>query len=304
MPGPTFHDVKNEPCASAYNAVISSLYDDLSMTLSHGPLGQSVAYASQYDPSLLFPIARAHNRQALDLVAGTLPFTGVDLWNAYELSWLDAKGKPRVAMATFSVPADSPNIIESKSFKLYLNSFNQTRLVNSAALRGRLERDLSAAAGAPVGLDFILPQRFSELRMGELDGTYIDKLDIEIDTYEPAPELLRTRPGDPVDETLCSRLLKSNCPVTGQPDWASVQIRYRGAPIDRESLLRYVISFRQHAEFHEHCVERIFTDIMQACAPEQLTVYARYTRRGGLDINPWRSNVEAAPPPDVRTVRQ
>ncbi|MCG7325489.1 NADPH-dependent 7-cyano-7-deazaguanine reductase QueF [Achromobacter sp. ACRQX] len=274
------------------------------MTLSHGPLGQSVAYASQYDPSLLFPIARSHNRTALNLTAGNLPFTGVDLWNAYELSWLDAKGKPRVAMATFSVPADSPNIIESKSFKLYLNSFNQTRLVNSAALRGRLERDLSAAAGAPVGLDFFLPQRFSELQMGELDGIYIDKLDIEIDTYEPAPELLRTRAGDVVEETLASRLLKSNCPVTGQPDWATVQIRYRGKPIDRESLLRYVVSFRQHAEFHEHCVERIFSDIMQACGPEQLTVYARYTRRGGLDINPWRSNFEAAPPADVRTVRQ
>ena len=274
------------------------------MTLSHGPLGQSVAYASQYDPSLLFPIARSHNRAALNLTAGNLPFTGVDLWNAYELSWLDAKGKPRVAMATFSVPADSPNIIESKSFKLYLNSFNQTRLVNSAALRGRLERDLSAAAGAPVGLDFFLPQRFSELQMGEMDGIYIDKLDIEIDTYEPAPQVLRTRPGNVVQETLASRLLKSNCPVTGQPDWASVQIRYRGVPIDRESLLRYVVSFRQHAEFHEHCVERIFSDIMQACAPEQLTVYARYTRRGGLDINPWRSNFEAAPPADVRTVRQ
>ncbi|MGN6457176.1 MAG: NADPH-dependent 7-cyano-7-deazaguanine reductase QueF [Achromobacter mucicolens] len=274
------------------------------MTLSHGPLGQSVAYASQYDPSLLFPIARSHNRAALNLNDGNLPFTGVDLWNAYELSWLDAKGKPRVAMATFSVPADSPNIIESKSFKLYLNSFNQTRLVNSAALRGRLERDLSAAAGAPVGLDFFLPQRFSELQMGELDGIYIDKLDIEIDTYEPAPELLRTRPGDVVEETLASRLLKSNCPVTGQPDWATVQIRYRGKPIDRESLLRYVVSFRQHAEFHEHCVERIFSDLMQACGPEHLTVYARYTRRGGLDINPWRSNFEAAPPADRRTVRQ
>lgn len=304
MPGAAFHDAKNDGFGSAYNAVISTFSDDLPMTLSHGPLGQSVTYVSQYDPSLLFPIARAHNRQALNLANGPLPFTGVDLWNAYELSWLDAKGKPRVAMATFSVPADSPNIIESKSFKLYLNSFNQTRLVNSAALRGRLERDLSAAAGAPVGLDFILPQRFGELRMGELDGIYIDKLDIEIDTYEPAPELLRARPGDVVEETLCSRLLKSNCPVTGQPDWASVQIRYRGQPIDRESLLRYVISFRQHAEFHEHCVERIFTDIMQACAPEQLTVYARYTRRGGLDINPWRSNVETAPPADVRTVRQ
>lgn len=304
MPGAAFHDAKNAALATAYNAVISTFSDTLSMTLSHGPLGQSVTYVSQYDPSLLFPIARAHNREALNLASGPLPFKGVDLWNAYELSWLDAKGKPRVAMATFSVPADSPNIIESKSFKLYLNSFNQTRLVNSAALRGRLERDLSAAAGAPVGLDFILPQRFGELRMGELDGIYIDKLDIEIDTYEPAPELLRTRAGDVVEETLCSRLLKSNCPVTGQPDWASVQVRYRGRPIDRESLLRYVISFRQHAEFHEHCVERIFTDIMQACAPEQLTVYARYTRRGGLDINPWRSNFETAPPADVRTVRQ
>lgn len=274
------------------------------MTLSHGPLGQSVSYVSQYDPTLLFPIARSHNRAALNLADDKLPFTGVDLWNTYELSWLDAKGKPRIAMATFSVPADSPNIIESKSFKLYLNSFNQTRLVNSAALRGRLERDLSAAAGAPVGLDFFLPQRFSELQMGELDGIYIDKLDIEIDTYEPAPEVLRTRPGDTVEETLASRLLKSNCPVTGQPDWASVQIRYRGAPIDRESLLRYIVSFRQHAEFHEHCVERIYTDIMHACRPELLTVYARYTRRGGLDINPWRSNFEAAPPADLRTVRQ
>lgn len=274
------------------------------MTLSHGPLGQRVTYVSQYDPTLLFPIARAGNRRTLDLAVGALPFIGADLWNAYELSWLDAKGKPRVAMATFSVPADSPNLIESKSFKLYLNSFNQTRLVNSAALRGRLERDLSAAVGAPVGLDFILPQRFAQLRVGELDGIYIDKLDIAIDTYQPTPELLRTRPGDPVEETLCSRLLKSNCPVTGQPDWASVQIRYRGAPIDRESLLRYVISFRQHADFHEHCVERIFTDLMRACAPEQLTVYARYTRRGGLDINPWRSNFETAPPPNTRTLRQ
>lgn len=300
----TFHNAENDALSDRLQCVHSPCFRDSAMTLSHGPLGQSVSYVSQYDPTLLFPIARSHNRAALNLAAGKLPFTGVDLWNAYELSWLDAKGKPRIAMATFSVPADSPNIIESKSFKLYLNSFNQTRLVNSAALRGRLERDLSAAAGAPVGLDFFLPQRFSELHMGELDGIYIDKLDIEIDTYEPAPELLRIRPGDTVEETLASRLLKSNCPVTGQPDWASVQIRYRGAPIDRESLLRYIVSFRQHAEFHEHCVERIFTDIMRACRPEQLTVYARYTRRGGLDINPWRSNFEAAPTADQRTVRQ
>lgn len=297
-----FHNMKNERFSTAYNAAIPLSFFCF-MTLSHGPLGQNVAYAAQYDPSLLFPIARAHNRAALNLGAA-LPFTGVDIWNAYELSWLDAKGKPRIAMATFRVPADSPNIIESKSFKLYLNSFNQTRLVNAHALRERLERDLSAAAGATVELDFFLPQRFNELQMGELDGIYIDKLDIEIDTYEPAPEVLRCTDGDARTETLASRLLKSNCPVTGQPDWASLQIRYHGKPIDRESLLRYIVSFRQHAEFHEHCVERIFSDIMHACQPEQLTVYARYTRRGGLDINPWRSNFETAPEGEMRTVRQ
>ena len=196
-----------------------------------------------------------------------------------------------------------PNIIESKSFKLYLNSFNQTRLVNSAALRGRLE----ARPARPPARRWAWTSSCRSVSANCAWANWtasIDKLDIEIDTYEPAPELLRTRPGDAVEETLCSRLLKSNCPVTGQPDWASVQIRYRGAPIDREALLRYVISFRQHAEFHEHCVERIYTDIMAACRPELLTVYARYTRRGGLDINPWRSNFEAAPPPDVHTVRQ
>ncbi|OZI42050.1 NADPH-dependent 7-cyano-7-deazaguanine reductase QueF [Bordetella genomosp. 5] len=281
------------------------------MSLSNAPLGHSVAYPSAYDPSLLFPIPRAANREALALdelpgaQAGTLPFRGADLWNAYELSWLDAKGKPRVAMATFTVPADSPNIIESKSFKLYLNSFNQTRLANAQMLRDHLERDLSLAAGAPVGLDFILPQRFGDLAMGELRGDYLDKLDVEIDTYEPAPQLLKVTGDEIVEETLASRLLKSNCPVTGQPDWASVQIHYRGRPLDRAALLKYIVSFRQHAEFHEHCVERIFTDVMRACQPEWLTVYARYTRRGGLDINPWRSNAPgAALPADVRMVRQ
>ncbi|MFJ1302232.1 NADPH-dependent 7-cyano-7-deazaguanine reductase QueF [Pseudomonadota bacterium AL_CKDN230030165-1A_HGKHYDSX7] len=281
------------------------------MSLSNAPLGHSVAYPTAYDPSLLFPIPRATNRAALALddlpgaQTGALPFRGADLWNAYELSWLDAKGKPRVAMATFTVPADSPNIIESKSFKLYLNSFNQTRLTNAQMLRDHLECDLSQAAGAPVGLDFILPQRFGDLAMGELRGEYLDKLDVEIDTYEPAPQLLKVSGDEIVEETLASRLLKSNCPVTGQPDWASVQIEYRGRPLDRAALLKYIVSFRQHAEFHEHCVERIFTDVMRACQPEWLTVYARYTRRGGLDINPWRSNApDAALPADVRMARQ
>ena len=273
------------------------------MTLSHGPLGQSVAYASQYDPSL-FPIARSHNRAALDLHAGALPFAGVDLWNAYELSWLDAKGKPRVAMATFSVPADSPNIIESKSFKLYLNSFNQTRLVNSAALRGRLERDLSAAAGAPVGLDFILPQRFGELRMGELDGIYIDKLDIEIDTYEPraraaAHAARRCRRGDAVLAAAeielpghrPARLGQRADPLSRRAD------RPRSAAALRDLVppARGIPRALRGAHLHRH---------HGGLPAELLTVYARYTRRGGLDINPWRSNFEAAPPPDVRTVRQ
>jgi len=274
------------------------------MSLANAPLGHHVDYPSQYDAGLLFPIARAHNRASLNLAAATLPFGGVDIWNAYELSWLDGKGKPQIGMATFTVPADSPNIIESKSFKLYLNSFNQTRLDNVQQLHDRLVRDLSAAAGSEVGVDVILPGRFAELTMAELDGEYIDALDIDIDTYTPDAALLRCAAGPVVNETLASRLLKSNCPVTGQPDWASVQIRYRGQPLDRAALLRYIVSFRNHSEFHEHCAERIFTDIMAACRPEQLTVYARYTRRGGLDINPWRSNTGEPAPRDVRMARQ
>jgi 7-cyano-7-deazaguanine reductase len=267
------------------------------MSLNDAPLGpllgHQVAYPSEYDPGLLFPIPRADNRAALGM--DTLPpFHGADIWTAYELSWLNTRGKPRVAMAVFTVPADSPRLIESKSLKLYLNSFNQTRLENAEALRARLLHDLSAAAGAPVVLEFIGPQHFARQHITELQGIDLDKLDVEIDAYQPAPELLRAAEGEPREETLCSRLLKSNCPVTGQPDWASVQIRYRGRPIDREALLKYIVSFRQHAGFHEHCVETIYADIMRACAPEELTVYARYTRRGGLDINPWRSNAPGA----------
>lgn len=273
------------------------------MSLSNAPLGQPVDYPSQYDPGLLFPIARSHNRAGLNL-STSLPFMGVDIWNAYELSWLDAKGKPQVAMATFSVPAESPNIIESKSFKLYLNSFNQTRLDSAQQLSDHLACDLSSAAGSTVGVDLILPARFAQLRLGELEGEYLDDLDIDVGVYTPDASLLQRAAGPIVSETLASRLLKSNCPVTGQPDWASLQIRYRGQSIDRAALLRYIVSFRNHEEFHEHCVERIFTDIMTACQPEQLTVYARYTRRGGLDINPWRSNTDGPAPSDVRMARQ
>ncbi|UXY13973.1 NADPH-dependent 7-cyano-7-deazaguanine reductase QueF [Chitiniphilus purpureus] len=268
------------------------------------PLGKAVAYQSEYDPGLLFPIARQGKRDEIG-VAAPLPFMGVDIWNAYELSWLNARGKPQVALASFDVPADSPHIVESKSFKLYLNSFNQTRIDGPDEVVRRLRHDVSQAVGAPVAVTLTLPERFAEQRLAELDGYCIDNLDIEVDTYQPQPGLLRCDEADaPVDEALVSNLLKSNCLVTGQPDWGSVQIRYVGAPINRESLLRYLISFREHNEFHEQCVERIFMDILRACRPLRLSVYARYTRRGGLDINPYRSNFSGPPPGNRRGARQ
>jgi 7-cyano-7-deazaguanine reductase len=273
-------------------------------TPEHSPLGKSSAYQTQYAPELLFPIPRQQKRDELGLT-GTLPFFGVDIWNAYELSWLNMRGKPQVAIATFTVPADSPNIVESKSFKLYLNSFNQTRLANTDALLALLREDLSAAFGAPVHATLTLPDDFGKLKMGEQDGLLIDRLDIEIDHYSPSPELLKANHDEAaVEETLVSHLLKSNCLVTGQPDWGSVQIRYAGPQIDQEGLLRYLIGFREHNEFHEQCVERIFTDILRQCKPSQLAVYARYTRRGGLDINPWRANFSTGKPPNLRTARQ
>lgn len=269
------------------------------------PLGRTSAYVEQYDPSLLFPIPRQAKRDEIG-VPSPLPFFGSDFWNAYELSWLNPRGKPQVALASFMVPADTPNIIESKSFKLYLNSYNQTRLDGVDELRARLQADLSQAAGGSVNVRITLPDAFGRERMAELDGYCIDNLDIEVDHYTPQPGLLRTmETGEGiVEETLVSNLLKSNCLVTGQPDWASVQIRYRGMAIERGSLLQYLISFRQHNEFHEQCVERIFMDISRECRPEALSVYARYTRRGGLDINPFRTSYTQAAPANLRTARQ
>lgn len=273
-------------------------------TADQSPLGKTSAYQTQYAPELLFPIARQQKRDELQ-ITGALPFFGVDIWNGYELSWLNMRGKPQVAIATFTVPADSPNIIESKSFKLYLNSFNQTRLANQDALVELLREDVSAAAGAPVSVTVTLQEDFGRLKMGELDGLLLDRLDIEVDNYSPSPSLLKATKGQPpVDETLVSHLLKSNCLVTGQPDWGSVQIHYIGDQIDQESLLKYLIGFREHNEFHEQCVERIFVDIMRQCAPQKLAVYARYTRRGGLDINPWRANFSTSRPPNLRNARQ
>ena len=269
-------------------------------TVVHSELGKKTAYPDHYDPSLLFPIARQGNRDKINLQAD-LPFHGIDIWNAYEISWLNEKGKPEVRVAEFILPCTSPFLIESKSFKLYLNSFNNTRLPSEIELLEKLHTDLSAAAGAAVKVK-LMSVEDSVLNLSRLQGTCIDDLDIDITDYQPNAQLLVTNEQEKT-ETLVSHLLKSNCPVTNQPDWATVQITYSGLQIQHESLLKYIISFRDHNEFHEQCVERMFVDIMQRCQPRQLSVYARYTRRGGLDINPFRSNF-ADYPDNQRTIRQ
>jgi 7-cyano-7-deazaguanine reductase len=268
-------------------------------------LGKSTNYAAQYDPSLLFAFPRTKKREEIG-IKSTLPFFGVDIWNAYEISWLNLRGKPQVAMATFMIPADTPNIVESKSFKLYLNSFNQTRLESVDAFLALLKQDLSVGFGAPIQIKLSLPETFFELRFGELDGLLLDRLDIEVDQFEPDVALLTCEADTPpVEEKLVSHLLKSNCLITGQPDWASIQIHYVGAPINQAGLLKYLVGFRNHNEFGEQCVERIFMDIVNHCQPQKLTVYARYTRRGGLDINPWRSNFTSKEvPSNLRNARQ
>ena len=267
-------------------------------------LGKATEYRSDYAPELLFPIPRAFKRAEIGIDGAALPFVGEDLWNAYEVSWLNPKGKPVVALATFRVPADSPNLIESKSFKLYLNSFNQTMFADTEAVEATLLRDLSAAAGASIGAKVEVLGSRPHVAVAYPAGVLLDDLDIACTTYQPAPELLTVADGAIVEETLYSHLLKSNCLVTGQPDWAMVVIHYRGRPIERAGLLRYIVSFRGHNEFHEQCVERIYCDIIRQCAPEALAVYARYTRRGGLDINPFRSSGEFPAPDNTREVRQ
>ena len=273
-------------------------------------LGKSSAYVDQYDASLLFPIARTGKRAELGLT-GAPPFLGADMWTAYELSWLNLRGKPQVALAHFTVPCESHNIVESKSLKLYLNSFNNSRFVNLDAVKERLRADLSEAVwrgadrAATIGLRIVPPELFDREPIYELDGLSLDRLDVECTRFTPAPELLKVLPDEaPVTEVLVSNLLKSNCLVTGQPDWGSVQISYTGAAIDQEGLLQYLVSFRNHNEFHEQCVERIFMDIWTRCRPLKLAVYARYTRRGGLDINPFRTSSAQALPQNTRMARQ
>jgi 7-cyano-7-deazaguanine reductase len=270
----------------------------------HSPLGKSSEYIATYTPSLLFPIPRAAKWAELGLTGETLPYQGVDFWNCYELSWLLPSGKPVVAIAEFSIPADSPNIIESKSFKLYLNSLNQTAFADRVALTATLVKDLSEAAGKPVGVRIRSLADIEGQGVATMPGVCIDELDISIHSYDrPQPELLRCDESRVVEQSLHSHLLKSNCPVTSQPDWGSVAVEYRGAELDPASLLAYIVSFRQHSDFHEQCVERIFLDLQRLLKPEKLTVYARYVRRGGLDINPYRST-ESISPDNRRLARQ
>ena len=268
-------------------------------------LGQHTDYPTEYDPSQLRAVPRQLNRQAIGLDQASLPFTGYDTWTLYELSWLNKNGLPQVAIGEVRLPASSPNLVESKSFKLYLNSFNQTRFDNWQQVANALQTDLSACAGEAVDVTLSPLSELEGEMIAGLSGECLDHQDISIDDYRFHPEWLEdAAQGAVVSETLHSHLLKSNCLITNQPDWGSVRIAYKGKKINREKLLRYLVSFREHNEFHEQCVERIFMDIMRFCQPEKLTVYARYTRRGGLDINPYRTNMGKTPSENNRLARQ
>lgn len=255
-------------------------------------LGRATDYDLPYSPSLLQALPRSAGRVELG-IAAALPFTGWDLWNAYELSWLDAGGKPVIAWGEFKIPADSPALVESKSLKLYLNSLNQCRFASVAEVAARIADDLAGCVGVRPKVELHLPADWPTGH-ARPEGLCLDELALVTDRYHPAPELLRTGPAT-VERRLFSRLLRSRCPVTGQPDWGTVMVHYRGPAIDEPGLLAYIVSFRLHQDFHEACVERIFVDILHRCGPEWLTVGARYLRRGGLDINPWRTNAGAAP---------
>lgn len=266
-------------------------------------LGKETRYSDSYDPNLLCPIPRVKARQA-EQSSQTLPFIGVDVWTAYELSWLNLDGLPQIAIVEFMVPCDSDSIVESKSFKLYLNSFIQTKFASMESVHSNLVKDLSAATGATVEVTLYEISEYQGIQpIGEPQGYCIDRQPIVIDTYIPDSTLLTTESDAQINETIYSHLLKTNCPVTDQPDWASIYIFYKGAKIDQASLLKYIVSYRQHQDFHEQCVEQIFIDIMSSCSPTELSVYARYMRRGGLDINPFRST-HSLRPPLFRQVRQ
>lgn len=271
--------------------------------IQHGPLGQTSLYPDQYDPAQLHAIPRALGRKEIGVNDGPLPFYGEDAWNAYELSWLNPKGKPIVALMDMRVPAESPNIVESKSLKLYLGSFNQWVVATPEELTATIAADVGKTVGANVRIQLTPLTRQGAFAVATLPGRCVDDLDVTASVYEVDAGLLATTGGRVVEESLHSHVLRSCCPVTGQPDWASVLVRYRGRQIQEASLLQYLISFRNNQEFHEQCVERIFMDISRQCQPEALSVYARYTRRGGIDINPFRSS-EPETLENLRLIRQ
>lgn len=269
--------------------------------LEQSPLGQATTYTELYSPGLLFPIPRSMARDKIGMKE-PLPFEGVDLWGGYELSWLNPKGKPEIALADFSFPCHSLNIVESKSFKLYLNSFNQSQFSSLEEVQRVIQTDLSTAIKAQVEVNVFSPSEMKNQAWQEFRGVCLDDLDVETNIYQVNPDFLLTS-SEYCEEILFTNLLKSNCLATGQPDWGSLMVHYCGPKIDRAGLLKYFISFRRHSGFAEHCVEQIFHEIQMRCQPKKLTVYARYTRRGGLDINPFRSNFEK-PPQNLRQVRQ
>lgn len=270
------------------------------------PLGKESHYPQGYDPSLLYSIPRSLGREMIGVNATALPFIGWDQWRAYELSWLNLKGRPQVGLLSVRVPATSTCIVESKSLKLYLNSLNNERFSSATDLRQVIESDLSRAFDAPTDVTICEPDQFGNERIDEQGlGECLDDIDIEIDAYQPDARLLKViGTSSVVAEEVFTRLLKSNCPVTGQPDWGCLQIKYEGPAIDHASVLRYVVSFRQHQGFHEQCVEQLFCDILSRCQPHRLSVYARYTRRGGLDINPWRATPGMPEPSLQRSAQQ
>ncbi|MBT8067175.1 MAG: NADPH-dependent 7-cyano-7-deazaguanine reductase QueF [Gammaproteobacteria bacterium] len=267
------------------------------------PLGRQSDYPDNYAPQLLYAIPRADAREPLGL-AGELPFGGADIWNAWELTWLGAGGKPEVATAELIVPADSPNLVESKSLKLYLNSFAMSPFSSTAEVADTIATDLGKCVGSDV-IARVFPTGDTEARrVSRLAGVCLDSLELECSDWEVDPGLLQNASDDVVSEDLHTHLLRSLCPVTAQPDMGSLQISYRGPQIDHASLLRYVVSYRQHNDFHEACVERMFLDLMSRCRPEKLTINARYQRRGGIDINPFRSNDPDEKPWNLRLWRQ
>lgn len=270
--------------------------------LRDSPLGKKTDYPDTYTPSLLCPIPRWDARELLEWEEAEMPFRGVDYWNCYELTWLDPKGKPLAARAEIQMGSNTKNIVESKSLKLYLTSFSQSAFRNRQEVQSTIENDLSSCAGGPV-LVTLHDVRGSDNEFADLPGDLLDHLDVDCNVYQPDPSLLVVDPDGLPRGAAHSHLLRSNCPVTGQPDYASVFVRWNGVAIRPESLLRYIVSFRGHKGFHEQVVEQMFVDIMRTCAPRGLTVYARFTRRGGIDINPFRSNFEE-PLPNLRLRRQ